>query len=40
MKTLEISSKLEVDITSKEIRKEKYDKILSSEELQECIKKN
>jgi len=33
-------SRVKVDITSKEIRKEKYDKILSSEELQECIKKN
>lgn len=33
-------SRVKVDITSKEIRKEKYDKIISSEEILESIQKN
>ncbi len=33
-------SRVKVDITSKEIRKEKYDKIISSEEILERIQKN
>ncbi len=35
----EFLKRIKVDITSKEIRKEKYDKILASEDLIKMIKK-